>query len=337
MCPRILSGRHDAIRPPGHRPGDRLDRSAAGYLRRGRRRAIPPQRRLAPDPGRLGSPGVPRHLESQPAVLCRRRRAGRRRVRSVARRTRPREHRAARRGRSTDRHGHPAPAAVQRAPLFPRPVEEHRLLGPLDVCGLLPAAVGMDPRRRRVRGRGVALRGTARVKLAAFFLLALFVHGPLSPLLPTAFEATLLYYARFYPGWVLALVGTAAASLAEAVNYRLVDWAAELPKLSALKARKAVRWSIDAFSRAPFWTTAIVIFSPIPDSAVRILAPLSRYPLPKFLAAVAFGRFPRLLLIAGRSEEHTSELQSPCNLVCRLLLEKKKEKRILFYVQITVT
>src|SRR5256885_11305362 len=28
-----------------------------------------------------------------------------------------------------------------------------------------------------------------------------------------------------------------------------------------------------------------------------------------------------------RSEEHTSELQSPCNLVCRLLLEKKKNKR----------
>src|SRR5256885_8592144 len=28
---------------------------------------------------------------------------------------------------------------------------------------------------------------------------------------------------------------------------------------------------------------------------------------------------------AKRSEEHTSELQSPCNLVCRLLLEKKKQ------------
>src|SRR5256885_9721174 len=27
--------------------------------------------------------------------------------------------------------------------------------------------------------------------------------------------------------------------------------------------------------------------------------------------------------LPGRSEEHTSELQSPCNLVCRLLLEKK--------------
>src|SRR5256885_6884256 len=33
--------------------------------------------------------------------------------------------------------------------------------------------------------------------------------------------------------------------------------------------------------------------------------------------ALAFG-------FAPRSEEHTSELQSPCNLVCRLLLEKKK-------------
>src|SRR5256885_12237650 len=30
----------------------------------------------------------------------------------------------------------------------------------------------------------------------------------------------------------------------------------------------------------------------------------------------------------ARSEEHTSELQSPCNLVCRLLLEKKKHTEI---------
>src|SRR5256885_4278084 len=30
----------------------------------------------------------------------------------------------------------------------------------------------------------------------------------------------------------------------------------------------------------------------------------------------------------ARSEEHTSELQSPCNLVCRLLLEKKKNKSL---------
>src|ERR1022692_3789847 len=32
----------------------------------------------------------------------------------------------------------------------------------------------------------------------------------------------------------------------------------------------------------------------------------------------------RSTMVQSRSEEHTSELQSPCNLVCRLLLEKKK-------------
>src|ERR1022692_1342124 len=34
--------------------------------------------------------------------------------------------------------------------------------------------------------------------------------------------------------------------------------------------------------------------------------------------------FDARFVLIGRSEEHTSELQSPCNLVCRLLLEKKK-------------
>src|SRR5256885_11620952 len=39
-------------------------------------------------------------------------------------------------------------------------------------------------------------------------------------------------------------------------------------------------------------------------------------------AATASGESPY-----WRSEEHTSELQSPCNLVCRLLLEKKKKTK----------
>src|SRR2546426_7368725 len=34
-----------------------------------------------------------------------------------------------------------------------------------------------------------------------------------------------------------------------------------------------------------------------------------------------------VIAVDNRSEEHTSELQSPCNLVCRLLLEKKKKKK----------
>src|SRR5256885_4257052 len=40
------------------------------------------------------------------------------------------------------------------------------------------------------------------------------------------------------------------------------------------------------------------------------------------------GRTPGCRAEPVRSEEHTSELQSPCNLVCRLLLEKKKNKTL---------
>src|ERR1039457_1764045 len=39
-------------------------------------------------------------------------------------------------------------------------------------------------------------------------------------------------------------------------------------------------------------------------------------------------------MLYNRSEEHTSELQSPCNLVCRLLLEKKKTNRLVAIYQI---
>src|SRR6266850_6161969 len=52
---------------------------------------------------------------------------------------------------------------------------------------------------------------------------------------------------------------------------------------------------------------------------------------PAFERSASSGRKPQMHLQAdqravARSEEHTSELQSPCNLVCRLLLEKKKLK-----------
>src|SRR2546426_2182655 len=83
-----------------------------------------------------------------------------------------------------------------------------------------------------------------------------------------------------------------------------------------------------------------------PHEAPRQLSPLDRRPRrpeavgeiaqrPRHRTPAAADRTPadprlapvRRLLVdheVERSEEHTSELQSPCNLVCRLLLEKKK-------------
>src|SRR5690348_17632416 len=47
--------------------------------------------------------------------------------------------------------------------------------------------------------------------------------------------------------------------------------------------------------------------------------------LQRVLRCVLFARHLEVADIASRSEEHTSELQSPVHLVCRLLLEKKKK------------
>src|SRR2546426_3412173 len=67
------------------------------------------------------------------------------------------------------------------------------------------------------------------------------------------------------------------------------------------------------------------------DHALQVITGTSaRYELVS--GAGTFGHLDRVTALDStrfaryeRSEEHTSELQSPCNLVCRLLLEKKKQ------------
>src|SRR5256885_8257508 len=62
----------------------------------------------------------------------------------------------------------------------------------------------------------------------------------------------------------------------------------------------------------------------------RRMSPRFEPAIGRYLHLDLLGRPHRLYLEeAGRSEEHTSELQSPCNLVCRLLLEKKKIEHLL--------
>src|SRR3989454_6699289 len=63
----------------------------------------------------------------------------------------------------------------------------------------------------------------------------------------------------------------------------------------------------------PFSVGASTVLNPDRPRADRIIDLVARHKPTVFFA---------------RSEEHTSELQSPCNLVCRLLLEKKKKKKL---------
>src|SRR5207244_5282139 len=58
---------------------------------------------------------------------------------------------------------------------------------------------------------------------------------------------------------------------------------------------------------------------------VAMLVPAAMHQLHK--ADASLDHAPRQQAVPRRSEEHTSELQSPDHLVCRLLLEKKKKKK----------
>src|SRR2546426_619720 len=66
---------------------------------------------------------------------------------------------------------------------------------------------------------------------------------------------------------------------------------------------------------------------PLLPRAVAVTPAASQRAFGSVHASAAFAS-PAAIRGSHRSEEHTSELQSPCNLVCRLLLEKKKKKHI---------
>src|SRR5690554_7675516 len=80
------------------------------------------------------------------------------------------------------------------------------------------------------------------------------------------------------------------------------------------------------------WSLLFVVGALVQINDPDPLVWVSIYLIAAFLSGyVALGRFPKIplaivtiLCFAGRSEEHTSELQSRPHLVCRLLLEKKK-------------
>src|SRR5688500_2085814 len=108
--------------------------------------------------------------------------------------------------------------------------------------------------------------------------------------------------------------------------------------LRAAAPRRVLRWSVSfLFSsnikfrpkpRFPFTTARlsrneILGFADRPRDRGALLvgaAPSSWYPV-----SPDHGGPADVSEVNTRSEEHTSELQSPCNLVCRLLLEKKKQ------------
>ena len=136
-------------------------------------------------------------------------------------------------------------------------------------------------------------------ELAVLFSLALLANGPFSMFLPTAVEPMVMVYARLYSWTLVAGIATLSAVLAEYVDYRLYSGVLLSAPLERVRNTRVTRFVVWLFERSPFWAVVIGALTPLPFWLVRICAVLSRYPMRKFLAGTALGRFPRFLAYAA--------------------------------------
>jgi uncharacterized membrane protein YdjX (TVP38/TMEM64 family) len=135
--------------------------------------------------------------------------------------------------------------------------------------------------------------------LVGFFCLTLFVSSPISVVLPAAFEPMLMVAGRAYSPLLVTLVAVIGVLYMDYVNYYVFGAAIEHPRLATAKNSRLVQRTLALFDRSPFFAVWLCAWSPIPYWIVSILAPLSRYPMAKYLLATALGRAPRIWFFAA--------------------------------------
>jgi len=135
-------------------------------------------------------------------------------------------------------------------------------------------------------------------ELAGLFLLGLYCI-PSNSIIPIPHEPGVLYFAKFYPPWQIALAATVGSVIVAFADYALVEAALRHARAKGAREIRLFRWAVRWMTRFPF--VIIVLFSLVPVlpiSVIRALAPASGYPLKRYIAAQIVGRFPRFLMLA---------------------------------------
>ena len=135
--------------------------------------------------------------------------------------------------------------------------------------------------------------------LVGFVLLTIVVNGPLSPFFPATYEPVLMAMGRAWSPVLIAFIGILGILYIEVLNYHLYRAALLHPRLDGFRNKRMVRSVVRLFQRSPFLAVWLCSWSPLPYWAVRILAPLAKYPLRPYLLATFLGRFPRLWFFAA--------------------------------------
>lgn len=141
--------------------------------------------------------------------------------------------------------------------------------------------------------------------LALFFGFMLFASLVPQPLTP----ATLLA-AKAAPAWAVAVVGAIAAGLAAILDHHLVRRAFRVQTLAEIRKKSLFQRAEGWVRVAPFLTTVAFAALPLPFMIVRVLVPLTGYPVTRYVLAVALGRLPRVFVVAalGKALEIPTEV-----------------------------
>ena len=111
-------------------------------------------------------------------------------------------------------------------------------------------------------------------------------------------EPAVLYAGTLYPAALVAAVGGLATTLASTVDHVFFTRAFRLKKLEPVKETRIVRLTVRLFNHQPWWTIVVFAFTPLPFYPIRLVAPMSGYPVMGYVSAVVFGRIPRYFLLA---------------------------------------
>jgi membrane protein YqaA with SNARE-associated domain len=129
-------------------------------------------------------------------------------------------------------------------------------------------------------------------------VLLLFVYAFVSnvALAVVPHEPVVIWYGARLGIWPTAAVATAGTLVASWLDYAL--FGSFIARRAERGGAAWLRRTRAGFARAPFAIVALSGLTPLPFWPFKALAFAARYPLPRYLAAVGVGRFPRYILLA---------------------------------------
>jgi membrane protein YqaA with SNARE-associated domain len=174
--------------------------------------------------------------------------------------------------------------------------------------GGFPAARGLSPRARNLLILTestfvivfIIVWITSGILQKSTNLLVLFLYSFPSEFLMAVLphEPVLIFFGKSFSPATVTAVALSSTLIVELTNYYVIGHLFDLRALQKIKSSPMVSKMVKLFLKAPFLALLFFAFAPIIFYPFRFLTVVSKYPLRKYLLAVALGRGPRFFLLA---------------------------------------